>query len=348
MTATIPKVSVYQKKTAPKTNPSLAGKVAVIGAFKTTATAPKVYKDLGLAQSELGNDDTFNGCKVLPQLFKGVDSILAVNVSTESSGTWTKTITTTNLAEALAKIKHERFDMLFIADTITDAFLPIITAFTANRMLIKLPIGYIGCVTGGNASAFATTAGLVDDYSYGLITQAVSVNDTSLDLLESAAYYCAIIANLNVGASMTAKQVPGVTALATEYTFETSDLGTTLVGLGFTTFRCFDRDNQIYEVVNSEQPNGYDLYINRARDYVIREFALHEFLGDRNSPKTHSEIEQELSRTKTKCVNALDLLADIEYSVIKKSPKCVDIHITRLLFDDVITDIDVYFTIEVQ
>ena len=348
MTATIPKINVYKRTAAPKSDPSLAGKVAVIGAFKTTTTTPKVYKDLTVAQEELGSDDTFNGCKVLPQLFKGVDSILAVNVSTKSGDTWTKTIDTTNLASSLAKIKHERFDMLFIADTITDAFLPIITAFTANRMLIKLPCGYIGCVQGANASAYTTTAGLVDDYSYGLITQAFSVDDTSLDLLESAAYYCAVIAALNVGASMTSKQVPGVTALGTEYTFETSDLGTTLVGLGFTTFNCYDRENQVYEVVNSEQPNGYDMYINRVRDYVIRELALHDFLGDRNRTRTHGEIGQELNRVKKECINALDLLADIDYTVVKKSPKCVDVNINRLLFDDLIIDMNVYYTIEVQ
>ena len=348
MTATIPKINVYQRKSAPKSNPSLAGKVAVIGAFKTTSTTPKVYKDLATAQTELGDDDTFNGCKVLPQLFKGADSILAVNVSTESSGTWTKTIDTTNLASSLAKIKNERFDMLFIADTITDTFLPIITAFTAARLLIKLPMGYIGCVQGANASAYTTTAGLVDDYCYGLITQAFSVDGTSLSLLEAAAYYCAVIASLNVGSSMTSKQVPGITALGTEYTYETSDLGTTLVGLGFTTFKCYDRENSVYEVINSEQPNGYDLYINRVRDYVIREFALHDFLGDRNRSKTHGEIEQEIDRVKSKCVDALDLLADIDYTVTKKSPKCVDVSINRLLFDDIITDINVYFTIEVQ
>ena len=147
---------------------------------------------------------------------------------------------------------------------------------------------------------------------------------------------------------MTSKQVPGVTALGTEYTYETSDLGTTLVGLGFTTINCYDRENQVYEVINSEQPNGYDLYINRVRDYVIRAFALHDFLGDRNRTRTHGEIEQELSRVKTECVDALDLLADIDYTVTKKSAKCVDVVINRLLFDDIITEMNIYFTIEVQ
>lgn len=348
MTATIPKIQVYKKKQAIQSNPGQAGKVAVIGAFKTEATTPKVYTNINDAITDLGSDDTFNGCKVLPQIFKGAESVLAVNVSTKSGDTWTKTITTTNLPLALASIKHERFDMLFIADTISDTFLPIITEFTSARHLIKLPIGYVGCVTGANASAYTTTAGLVDDFCYGLITQTFKVDGSTLSLLESAAYYCGVLAALNVGESMTSKQVPGVTALGTEYTYETSDLGLTLVGLGYTTLNVYDRENEIIEVVNSQQPNGLDLYINRVRDYVIREFNLHEFLGDRNNSKTYGAIQQEIDRVRSKCIDALDLLVDIEYTIEKVSSKCVAIRISRLLFDDIITDIDVYYTIEVQ
>ena len=325
MTATIPKIQVFNRKNPVRQNPGLAGRIAVIGAFKTEESNPILCNTLYQAYEDLGDDDTFNGCAVLEDLFYGATNVLAVNVATKSGSTWTKTITTTNLAEALAKIRYENFDMIFIADTVTDAFLPILTTL-----------------------AYTTTVGLVDDFCYGLVTQGISVNSTEKSLLKSAAYYCGVLAALNVGSSMTAKQVPDVTGLTTEYTFEDGDLGKALVGLGITVFNCYDRENDIYEVVNSEQPNSYDLYINRARDYVIREFALHEFLGDRNRQATWSEINQEISRVKKSCVDSLDLLADIEYDVVKKSRKCVDVNITRLLFDDIITDINVYITIEVQ
>ena len=103
-----------------------------------------------------------------------------------------------------------------------------------------------------------------------------------------------------------------------------------------------------YVVVNSEQPNGYDLYINRVRDFVVKEMSLHQFLGDRNRTATLNEIKQELDRVKDKCVNTLDLLEDIEYNVVKKSAECVDVNITKLLFAGIITEIDVYITIEVE
>lgn len=349
MTAIVPKIQVYNKKNPKVPTPGMAGRIAVIGAFDSTETEPLFIENLDDAYEQLGTDKTtYKGVAVLDKLFYGADGIIAVNVTEKSGSTVTTDITTTNLTAALAKIKKERFDMLFVADVLTDTFLPIITTFTDERYLNKLPIGYIGCVTGADASAYTATAALNSDACYGLLTQSFSINDNTLTMLESAAYYCGVVASTNIGASMTAKQVPDVTALGTTYTFETGDLGKTLVGLGYTVLNCYDRENRIYEVVNSEQFNGYDLYINRVRDYVIREFALHDFLGERNRTATYSEIQQEIDRVKTRCVKSLDLLADIEYHLVKKSTKCVDINITKLLFDDIITEIDVYITIEVQ
>ena len=59
------------------------------------------------------------------------------------------------------------------------------------------------------------------------------------------------------------------------------------------------------------------------------------------------KIKHELMRVKTECVN-LGLLKDIVYDVEKKDARTVDIHIQKLLFDGVITEIDVYVTVEVE
>ena len=147
---------------------------------------------------------------------------------------------------------------------------------------------------------------------------------------------------------MTMTAVPKVNGVSPELSFENGGNGLALLESGVTTFRCQDRANNRYIVVNSEQPNGYDLYINRTRDFVVKEMSLHQFLGDRNRTKSLNEIKQELDRVKDRCVNTLDLLEDIEYDVVKKSGKCVDVNINKLLFADIITEIDVYITIEVE
>ena len=215
----------------------------------------------------------------------------------------------------------------------------VINSFTESRFKNKQPVGYVLC---------QAVPELVNDFCYGTTYQELTVDGEKLSAVESAAYYCGILASLNVGSSMTMKILPQVTAINPELSFENGGFGLTLLKDGVTVFKCLDRANDKYVVVNSEQPNGYDLYINRVRDYVIREMNLFQFLGERNRPATLNEIKQELDRVKDKCVNTLDLLSDIVYSVEKKSAKCVDVYIEKLLFDGIITDIDVYVTIEVE
>lgn len=349
MTAKVPKIVVYNKKSAKSPGTGEAGKIACIGAFKTTETTPQLFTSLAEAQETFGNDTTFDGCAALPYLFmSGATSVLAVNVSTQASSTWTKTIDTTNLAAALAKIKGEDWDILFVAAPLTDTFLPIIDAYLDATWAMKYPAGYIGALTGQTDAANITSAGLAGQHCYGLLTQQLTVNGTQLSVLNSAAYYCGLIAGMRVGNTMTMKTVPYVTAASPELSFDTGGAGKALLEAGITTIKCVNRNAGRYIVVNSEQPNGLDLYVNRVRDYVVKTLALHDFLGERNRDATLSVIKQEVDRVKRECVVVMDLLKDIEYHVEKKSSDCVEIHITKLLFDGLITEIDVYVTVEVE
>lgn len=348
MTAKIPKIVVYNKKSAKSPGTGEAGKIAVIGAFKTTTTTPTLFTSLDEAQTSFGDDTAFDGCAALPYLFmSGATSLLCVNVSTESSGTWTKTVDATNLASSLAAIKGEDWDILFVCAAITDAFIAIIDAYLDTTFSMKCPAGFVGALT-GQTSANVTTAAAAGQHCYGLITQQLTVNGVQLSVLNSAAYYCGLIAGMRVGNTMTMKRVPYVTAVSPELSFETAGAGKTLLEAGITTFKCQDRGSARYIVVNSEQPNGLDLYVNRVRDYVVKQLSLNEFLGERNREATLNEIKHEVDRVKNECVTVMDLLKDIEYTVEKKSADTVDIHIQKLLFDGLITEIDVYVTVEVE
>jgi hypothetical protein len=347
MTAQYPEIEVVQKSRPTKGRSGLLNNIAIIGAFDTTVADPQVFASLDEAQTALGTDETYNGCKVLPIIFTS-GTCLAVNVTTESEGTRDKTLTTAKLSAALAKIKGEDFDMIFVADNLADDAIVILDTFCQAIHKMKMPAGYVAAITRANIAAYTTTAGIAGEFCYGLISQSMTVNGTEYDVLESAAYYAKVIAELNPGNSMTMKQVPGVTAISPEYTFETGDQGRAMVGLGLTVLKALDRGNSKYVVVNSEQPNGLDLYINRVRDYVIKEMALHQFLGNRNRTPTYNQIIQELDRVEYKCVNTMDLLQDIEYNVEKKDASTVDVNITKLVYDGIITKINVYYSIEVQ
>ena len=348
MTAVVPKIDVSMKKAPKVINPGMASKIAVIGAFDTTRTDVVYCESLSEAYTELGNDTTYKGCSCLDKLFLGASSIIAANITTESSGTRSTTLTTTNLTNALAKIEGEEFDMLFIAEDMEDAAITIVKTFLESTFEMKFPSGYVLGVTRANKAAYLTTASKVGDFCYGMITQQFTADSTQLSIVDSAAYYCGLLATMNVSRSMTMKTIDGVTAVSPELTFVTGSDGLALLQAGVTTVKCQDRLNKRFVVVNSEQPNGYDLYINRVRDYVVRQFSLHQFLGEKNRQATLNEIEQELDRVKDSCVNSLQLLEDIEFHVEKKNANCVDINITRLLFAGIITEINVYITVEVE
>ena len=235
-----------------------------------------------------------------------------------------------------------------MAAIITDAFIAIIDAYLDATWEIKYPAGYVAALGGQTDAANITTAGLAGDHCYGLLTQQLTVNGVQLSVLNSAAYYAGLLAGMPVGNTMTMKTIPYVTAVSPELSFETAGAGKALLEAGITTVKCANRNAGRYIVVNSEQPNGLDLYVNRVRDYVVKALSLHEFLGERNRDLTLSVIEQEVDRVKRECVTVLDLLKDIEFTVEKKNSTCVDIHIQRLLFDGIITEIDVYVTVEVE
>ena len=351
MTAQIPSIHVYEKTTQIINRPGMASKVAVIGAFNSTETEPQLFMSVGEAQTALGTDADFKGCTVIEPLFYGASSLLAVNIttwSTDSTPVPSKTMTTANLTAALAKIKGEDFDILYIAETLTDTFLPIVDTFLDECFEMKAPAGFVGVINGGTTSANVTSAGLAGDHCYGLLTQQLRVNGSTYSLVKSGAYYAGILAGMNVGNTMTMKRVPYVSKVTPSYTFETSSDGESLVQAGITVVKCQDRSSDRYVVVNSEQPNGYDLYINRVRDYVVKEMSLYQFLGERNREATLSEIEHELAGVRERCVGNLDLLEDINYTVEKKDANTVNIYIDSLLFAGIITRIDVYVRLEVQ
>ena len=349
MTAVVPKVTVTLEEGTKSPGTGEAGKIAVIGAFKTTSTSVELFTSLAQAQKAWGKDETFDGCACLPFLFgNGATSVLAVNVSTQAETVWSKTVTAENLAASLAKIKGEDWDILFIAAPITDAFVAIIDAYLDSTYEMKYPAGFIGALNGANDAADIATAALAGEHCYGLIVQQLRIDGVLRSKLLSSAYYAGLVAGMGVGNTMTMKTLPGVTRCSPELSFDTGGAGKALLEAGITTVKPVNRNTGRHVVVNSEQPNGLDLYVNRVRDYVVKELALHDFLGERNNETTLNEIKQEVDRVKSECVNTLKLLKDIEFNVEKIDARCVQINISKLIFDGLITEIDVYVTVEVQ
>ncbi len=349
MTNAIPIIKVSQEvKKITKSNSNLRDVVCLIGGFENVLSEPTLYTTLSAAEADLGDDEDIDANLALKQVFReDISGVLAVDITTYSDDTYDRTITTTNLETALESVASLEFDILYVCAELTDAMISVIDADAQSRFEDKIPYGYVGVGTRSSSSDYTTTAGLLGDFCYAFLTQTLEVEDEELTLIESGAYLTNYIARLPVGNSLTAKVLPDVTAVGTTYTFGDSDLGTSLVGLGFFVVRLINPLNNTYECVNSAGANGLDLYINRTRDYIVNDFALRQFLGERNNEATLDAIRMECNRLLTKFRDDLGIVENITYGVEEADTDTVNVVLNTIEFADIITEIDVYITIEV-
>ena len=334
--------------------PGMASSIAVIGAFNSEITDVTNVSNARIAHSVFGTSTTFGtfkGTDTIDYLFIGASNLLVANITT-----WTDaqtpvaetTLTNEKLTQALAKLKGETFDILLIAEELSDSAQTIVSAWLDEEYKNKNPHGQIASLNRANASAYATSVQTFNKNVYYINTQTLTVYGETLDLNRSTAYMCGIIAGMSVNRSLTSKIIPNVTGISPEYTTENGDLGAALLNLNIPFIKCKNRDNSEYICVNSMLPDGYDLYINRVRDYILKTIAIETYLGEQTSKATVEGIDNIVATVRKACIKELKLLKDIKYSVEKVSSDCIEIYIDSMIFDDVLTRINIYYTIEVE
>lgn len=354
MTNKIPIIKVKSEiKRINTVSPYIKDVVCLIGGFETTEKANEVFFAETLAEAEevYGTDTSIDANAALKQAFrKDISGAIIVNVTTASSGdnpTYSRNITTAKLESAIAVLNDIEFDILYVIEDSTDANLTEIATFAAARFEAKKPFTYVATATRANKSAYETTIGKVGDYCVAALTQPVEVNGEDLSLVESGAYLLNTIARLNVGNSLTAKVLDEVTGLTTEYTFGENQLGSQLVAMGYFVIRSINPLEGTYEVVNSANANGLDMYMTRVLSYIVNEFSLRKYLGERNNTATLSGISMECNRLLTMFRDDLQLVENITYAVSKRDAETVDVILNTIQFSGIITEIDVAITIEV-
>ena len=354
----IPEINVYEVKTAPQIDETRAGRILFIGAFDV-AKHPAAVEGSGSsavytfdpqninnedeAKTILGTDTTtYPALKCVEHLFKGATSLLSINM-TVPGDTPDKTISALKLGQALNAVLLEKFDIIFIADTITDELLSVVKAFDTTRHEDKRPFDYVGVGTRANAAAYTTSAALMPR-SCNFVTQTLE----EYTLVETGALIAGLIAGNILDVSLTNMTVPDVSEIGTEYTFGSGDLGYTLVSLGYTVFKMTSRLDGDVKIVNGRQFNLYDGYINRSTNAIIRDYKLEDYLGKKNNNVTLIGVTAECARIKNKFCNVLGFAKDIEYFVEKANSECVVIKLTKIVYNGVITQIDLYYTIELE
>lgn len=351
MTNKVPIIKVNQEiKKVSTSSPYIHDLVCLIGAMEETTSylEPTLVTTIEEARTKFGDDVTIAGNSALEQILgdNTVSGVLVVNITNTSGDTVQRNLTATKLADAITALDLIDFDILYVADDLTDTFIETIDEFAESRFENKNPFGYVTAVSRTLVSDYVTTAGKVGNYCYALINQKLNVNEDELSLVESGAFVTKLIATSPITESLTATVVPDITGLQDVYTFGTGEDGATLTGAGYLLFRLINATTNAYESVNGANNNGLSLYISRVRDYLVREFSLRTFLGDPSNDKTIALIKTECARIKNYFIS-LELIEDMAYDVQEIDAETVEVIINSIQFAGVITEIDVYITIEV-
>lgn len=351
MTNKIPIIKVKSEiKRINTANPYIKDVVCLIGGFETTEKANEVFFAETLAEAEevYGTDTTIDANAALKQVFRReISGAIIVNVSSGSGDNIQRNITAGKLETALAVLNDIEFDTLYLLEDSADANIEALATFAAARFEAKKPFTSVITCTRASKAAYTTTIGKVGDYAIAVLTQPLEVNGTELSLVESGAYLLNTIVRMNVGQSLTAKVLEEVTDVLTVYDESTTVKLSEMVGMGYFVVRSINPLEGTYEVVNSANANGLDMYMTRVLSYIVNEFALRRYLGERNNTATLSGISMECNRLLTMFRDDLQLVENITYAVSKRDAETVDVILNTIEFSGIITEIDVAITIEV-
>ena len=203
--ATEPKIEVIQDSVVTvEEYTGMAGAIAVIGAFDSEVTDLTVCNSAREAHTVFGTTSTvgdFKGTDSIDYLFYGASQLLVCNITTWSEDTPTTTITNTNLATALSKLANEEFDILFIADELSDSAQTIVTTWLANEFKGKYCHGQVAQLSKSTAAAYETSVATFGNNVYYINTQTINYNGTALSLNQSTAFLAGVIASINVNRS---------------------------------------------------------------------------------------------------------------------------------------------------
>jgi hypothetical protein len=95
-------------------------------------------------------------------------------------------------------------------------------------------------------------------------------------------------------------------------------------------------------------PDGFDMYIYRVRDLILNNLAVEVGLGQKANAKTENGIVTLMEGLKQKYINELHLLTNLVYHIEFRGKKIIDLYIDKMVFEDIVDTINVYYSIEVQ
>ena len=358
--ATEPRIVV--KKRASETvysNPNYAADIAVIGAFDSEITALTICANETEAKTKfgiMGTEGAFKGTDAIPLLFTGASSLLVVNITTwDTSGddpVAETTLTDAKLTAALNKLSHIDFDILFIADELADTQQVLVSTWLDAEFEAKYPHGQISQLSKGTASAYETSVSKFTDKLFYINTQTFGYNGETLSLNRSTALMVGFIAGTQISNSLTNMEIPGITSVSPEYSTATGELGAALLSLNIPFLKrrfISSRKSNVFYCVNSQLPDGFDIYIYRVRDQILKEIEAEVIIGQSNDNVTRDGVVTLMEGLKQRYID-YNQINDLTYH-IEDDPdnnQCINIVIDEIVFNDIITLVNIFYNVRLE
>ena len=321
-----------------------AGKIALIGAFPNTTTQIGSYTKVEDAKADFGATTIPSGCVsygCLDYAFnqdnqsKGAEEVIIVNTNYNAENA-SYTMDNGKIASALLALADEDFDILTIADTIpleaagansaviVNPIWNTLKSFVDSQYRNQQPFGIITSMSiDNNSTTGATTLAsfkqLFHDQGIFKIvtTPAYLKNDVeALTLAQSGCWHAAFTAGKLVNKSETGKLYKALKGNDTKSAFPIQE--TTgkldwedLLDAGLHTMKYHNRRLQTVKCINNWTPAGYDMKVERVRNYMIKRITFSDVFGEDNNDPTIDfvkglfEYEKELA-LKNKYLTAMD------------------------------------------
>lgn len=301
-----------------------AGKIALIGAFPNNTFNIGSFTKLEDAQNELGATTIPEACVAygcLPYIFnqdtqsKGAEEVIIVNTN-YGAESLSYTLTNEIIANALLVLSDEDFDILTIADSINleatgsgssvivNPIWNTLKTFVDSQYRNQQPFGIITAINIDNTSTTGDTTLAAfkllfhDKGIYKAVTTPVHVkNDTdALTLAQSGCWHAAFTAGRAVNKSETGKIYKHLQGQDSKSLFPISSTSgvidwENLVDNGLHTTKYHNRRLQIVKCINNMTPAGWDMKVERVKNYMVKRLSFADVFGEDNTEPTMDYVK---------------------------------------------------------
>ena len=304
-------------------------------------------------------------CFIKNEESHGPEDVLFVNTNYNKS-TLSTNSTNEDIANACSLLAEEEFDIFTIAEnvplaitttvdetetTILNPICKTIKDFNSSQFLNQKPFGIItGFDLTGSTEVIlqAFNALFKDQGIFKAVTAPVRFagDANALNMAQSGCWHAAFTAGREVRKSETAKVYPGLIGEnSKDLEYPAGITWKKLLDNGFHTTKFKNRREQTIQCLSNITPAGYDMKIERVRNYVLKRLVVEDSLGEDNDEYTREHVDGIFSSERDKAIRNR-LIKDMEYEFITVDTETCKTKV-RMSINDIIRVFIIENTLEI-